>query len=48
MPHLKSLQGTIPPTKDEQEILGFCDISTTTADTLEATRNALQNKTKLS
>ena len=45
-PHPKSLQGAIPPTKEEQEKLGFCDISTTIADTLEATRNAPQNKGK--
>ena len=45
-PHPKSLQGAIPPTKEEQEKLGFCDISTAIADTLEATRNAPQNKGK--
>ena len=43
-PHPKSLQGAIPPTKEEQERLGFCDISTAIADTLEATRNAPQLK----
>ena len=46
VPHPKSLQGAIPPTKEEQEKLGFCDISTAIADTLEATRNAPQNKGK--
>ena len=46
VPHPKSLQGTIPPTKEEQEKLGFCDISTAIVDTLEATRNAPQNKGK--
>ena len=45
-PHPKSLQGAIPPTKEEQEKLGFCDISTAIADTLEATRNAPQHKGK--
>ena len=45
-PHPKSLQGAIPPTKEEQEKLGFCDISTAIADTLEATRNAPQLKGK--
>ena len=45
-PHPKSLQGAIPPTKEEQEKLGFCDISTAIADTLEATRNAPQSKGK--
>ena len=45
-PHPKSLQGAIPPTKEEQEKLGFCDISTAIADTLEATRNAPQIKGK--
>ena len=45
-PHPKSLQGAIPPTKEEQEKLGFCDITTTIADTLEATCNAPQNKGK--
>ena len=45
-PHPKSLQGAIPPTKEEQEKLGFCDISTAIADTLEATRNAPQTKGK--
>lgn len=45
-PHPKSLQGVIPPTKEEQEKLGFCDISTAIADTLEATRNAPQHKGK--
>ena len=45
-PHPKSLQGAIPPTKDEQEKLGFCDITTAIADTLEATRNAPQGKGK--
>ena len=46
VPHPKSLQGAIPPTKEEQEKLGFCDISTAIVDTLEATRNAPQNKGK--
>ena len=45
-PHPKSLQGAIPPTRDEQEKLGFCDISTAIVDTLEATRNAPHNKGK--
>ena len=45
-PHPKSLQGAIPPTKEEQEKYGFCDISTAIADTLEATRNAPQSKGK--
>jgi hypothetical protein len=45
-PHPKSLQGAIPPTKEEQEKLRFCDISTAIADTLEATRNAPQHKGK--
>ena len=45
-PHPKSLQGAIPPTKDEQEKLGFCNITTAIADTLEATRNAPQIKGK--
>jgi hypothetical protein len=44
--HPKSLQGAIPPTKEEQEKLGFCNISIAIADTLEATRNAPQNKGK--
>jgi hypothetical protein len=47
-PHPKSLQGAIPPTKEEQEKFGFCDISTAIADTLEATRNAPQSKGKAS
>ena len=46
VPHPKSLQGAIPPTKEEQEKLGFCDITTAIADTLEATRNAPQSKGK--
>ena len=46
VPHPKSLQGAIPPTKEEQEKLGFCDITTAIADTLEATRNAPQAKGK--
>ena len=46
VPHPKSLQGAIPPIKEEQEKLGYCDISTAIADTLEATRNAPQNKGK--
>ena len=45
-PHPKSLQGAIPPTKEEQEKLGFCDITTAIADTLEATRNAPHHKGK--
>ena len=45
-PHPKSLQGAIPPTKEEQEKPGVCDISTAIADTLEATRNAPQSKGK--
>ena len=45
-PHPKSLQGAIPPTKEEQEKLGFCNITTAIADTLEATRNAPQIKGK--
>ena len=45
-PHPKSLQGAIPPTKEEQKKLGFCDITTAIADTLEATRNAPQKKGK--
>ena len=47
-PHPKSLQGAIPPTKEEQEKYGFCDISTVIADTLEATRNAPHSKGKAS
>ena len=47
-PHPKSLQGAIPPTKEEQEKFGFCDIATAIADTLEATRNAPQSKGKAS
>ena len=39
-PHPKSLQGAILPTKEEQGKLGFCDITTAIADTLETTRNA--------
>ena len=46
VPHPKSLLGAIPPTKEEQERLGFCDITTAIADTLEATRNAPQAKGK--
>ena len=45
-PHPKSLQGAIPPTKEDQEKLGFCDITTAIADTLEATRNAPHHKGK--
>ena len=45
-PYPKSLQGAIPPTKEEQEKVGFCDISTAIADTLEATGNAPQLKRK--
>ena len=40
------MQGAIPPTKEEQEKFGFCDIATAIADTLEATRNAPQSKGK--
>ena len=40
------MQGAIPPTKEKHEKLGFCDISTAIADTLEATRNAPQHKGK--
>lgn len=41
-------QGSIPPTKEEQNKFGFCDTSIVSADTLEATCNAPQNKKKTS
>jgi hypothetical protein len=47
-PHPKSLQGAIPPSKEEQEKFGFCDISTAIVDTLEAICNAPQSKGKSS
>ena len=39
-PHPKSLEGTHPPSKEQQKQFGFCDISTALVNTLEAIQNA--------
>jgi len=39
-PHPRSLEGSAPPTKEEQESFGFNNISAVIVDTLEATKNA--------
>ena len=39
-PHPKSLEGTLPPSDEQQRQFGFCDINTTLVNTLEAIQNA--------
>ena len=39
-PHPKSLEGTLPPTDEQQKQFGFCDINTALVNTLEAIQNA--------
>ena len=39
-PHLKSLEGTLPPSEEQHKQFGFCDINTTLVNTLEAIQNA--------
>ena len=42
-PHPKSLEGTLPPTDEQQKLFGFCDINTALVNTLEALQNAPSN-----
>ena len=39
-PHPKSLEGTLPPTEEQQKQYGFCDINSTLVNTIEAIQNA--------
>ena len=39
-PHPKSLEGTLPPSDEQQRQFGFYDINTTLVNTLEAIQNA--------
>ena len=39
-PHPKSLEGTLPPSEEQQKLFGFCDINTALVNTLEAIQNA--------
>ena len=39
-PHPKSLEGTLPPSYEQQKQFGFCDINTALVNTLEAIQNA--------
>ena len=43
-PHPKSLEGTLPPTEEQQKIFGFCDINIALANNLEAIQNAPNNQ----
>ena len=45
-PHLRSLEGTAPPTKEKHDQFGFNDISSTLASTIEAIKNAPQPQIK--
>ena len=45
-PHPKSLEGTMPPTEEQQKLFGFCDINTALVNTLEAIQNAPSNSGK--
>ena len=45
-PHPKSLEGTLPPSDEQQKLFGFCDINTALANTLEAIQNAPNNQGK--
>ena len=44
-PHPKSLEGTLPPTEEQQKQFGFCDINSALVNTIEAIQNA-PSKTK--
>jgi hypothetical protein len=46
-PHPRSLAGSMPPSKEEKEKLGFCDINTAMANTLAAIQNAPASKDAL-
>ena len=43
-PHPRSLEGTLPPSREDQEKFGFCDIATAIVSTMEATQNAPKEK----
>ena len=43
-PHPKSLEGTLPPTEEQQKQFGFCDINSALVNTLEAIQNAPSNQ----
>ena len=43
-PHPKSLEGSLPPTEDQQKQFGFCDINSALVNTLEAIQNAPGNQ----
>jgi hypothetical protein len=40
------LEGTLPPSDEQQKLFGFCDINTALANTLEAIQNAPNNQGK--
>ena len=46
-PHPRSLAGSLPPSQEEKEKLGFCDINTAMANTLAAIQNAPPSKDAL-
>ena len=43
-PHPKSLEGSFPPTEEQQKQFGFCDINSALVNTLEAIQNAPNNQ----
>ena len=45
-PHPKSLEGSLPPSDEQQKLFGFCDINTALANTLEAIQNAPSTQSK--
>ena len=42
-PHPKNLEGTMPPSEEQQKMFGFCNINTALVNTLEAIQNAPSN-----
>ena len=45
-PHPKSLEGTLPPSEEQQKQFGFCDINTALVNTIEAIQNAPSSQGK--
>ena len=43
-PHPKSIEGTFPPTEEQQKQFGFCDINSALVNTIEAIQNAPNNQ----
>ena len=43
-PHPKNLEGSLPPTEEQQKQFGFCDINSTLVNTIEAIQNAPNNQ----